>query len=141
MSDSPYETDDLKKKRDELTTIIRLDNREQIFRKRRNINTQYNPTTYLGTSNQENTQLLIVDYRFKLQIERYTHLLFSFLQCNYDMSHFQDLISCINDTNIIKQHLGVIGIRKIVSVSEDPPIQAVIDAGLVPKMIAYVKQT
>lgn len=29
----------------------------------------------------------------------------------------------------------MIGIRKILSIAENPPIQAVIDAGLVPKMI------
>lgn len=34
----------------------------------------------------------------------------------------------------------MIGVRKILSIAEAPPIQAVIDAGLVPKMIEYVKQ-
>jgi hypothetical protein len=29
----------------------------------------------------------------------------------------------------------MIGIRKILSIAENPPIQAVIDAGLVPKLI------
>lgn len=57
------------------------------------------------------------------------------------MDIFSDLNAAINEGNIINQHYGMIGIRKILSIAENPPIQAVIDAGLIPKMIAYVKQT
>ena len=57
------------------------------------------------------------------------------------MDIFSDLNAAINEGNIINQHYGIIGIRKILSIAENPPIQAVIDAGLIPKMIAYVKQT
>jgi importin subunit alpha-6/7 len=56
------------------------------------------------------------------------------------MEVFPDLISSISDPDPIKQHYGMIGVRKILSIAEAPPIQAVIDAGLVPKMIEYVKQ-
>ena len=41
----------------------------------------------------------------------------------------------------MKQHQGIIGVRKILSVLNNPPIQIVIDAGLVPRMIEYVRQT
>lgn len=57
------------------------------------------------------------------------------------MSNFADLLCSINDQNILSQHLGMIGIRKILSVADTPPIQAVIDAGLISKMIEYVKQS
>lgn len=56
------------------------------------------------------------------------------------MDIFADLISAINEGDILNQHYGMIGIRKILSIAENPPIQAVIDAGLIPKMIGYVKQ-
>lgn len=56
------------------------------------------------------------------------------------MDHFQDLIESISDPDIVKQHYGMIGVRKILSIAEAPPIQSVIDAGLVPRMIDYVKQ-
>ncbi len=56
------------------------------------------------------------------------------------MENFPNLIAAINENDIIKQHQGMIGIRKILSIAESPPIQAVIDAGLVPRMIEYVKQ-
>lgn len=35
----------------------------------------------------------------------------------------------------------MIGVRKILSIADSPPIQAIIDAGLVPRMIEYVKQS
>jgi importin subunit alpha-6/7 len=57
------------------------------------------------------------------------------------MDIFSELNAAINEGNIVNQHYGMIGIRKILSIAENPPIQAVIDAGLIPKMIAYVKQT
>ena len=47
----------------------------------------------------------------------------------------------INDPDILKQHYGVIGIRKLLTSKSNPPIQQVIDAGLVPKLIAYAKQS
>lgn len=56
------------------------------------------------------------------------------------MDIFPELIANLNDQNILLQHQGLIGIRKILSIAENPPIQAVIDAGLVPRMIEYVKQ-
>lgn len=46
----------------------------------------------------------------------------------------------INEGDILAQHHGIIGIRKILSIVDNPPIQAVIDAGLVPRMIEYIKQ-
>ena len=59
----------------------------------------------------------------------------------YDFKQFPDLINHLSDVDPLKQHYGMIGIRKILSIVENPPIQAVIDAGLVPRMIEYVQQT
>jgi hypothetical protein len=56
------------------------------------------------------------------------------------MDMFGELISNITEGDILNQHFAMIGIRKLLSIAENPPIQAVIDAGLVPKMIQYVKQ-
>lgn len=41
---------------------------------------------------------------------------------------------------MIQQHYGLIGLRKLVSVEQNPPIQLIIDSGLVPKLIKYVQQ-
>ena len=56
------------------------------------------------------------------------------------MEVLPELIAAFSDPDIIRQHFGMIGVRKILSIADSPPIQAVIDAGLVPRMIEYVKQ-
>lgn len=65
---------------------------------------------------------------------------FRFLQSIYTMDNFNELLQSINSEDILRQHYGLIGIRKILSIAENPPIQSIIDAGLVPKMIDYIKQ-
>ncbi len=50
-------------------------------------------------------------------------------------------LTAIHDPDILKQHYGVIQIRKLLTMKGNPPIQQIIDAGLIPKLIAYSKQT
>jgi importin subunit alpha-6/7 len=69
----------------------------------------------------------------------YRHI-FRFLSSTYTLENFNELLQSINSDDILRQHYGLIGIRKILSIADNPPIQPVIDAGLVPKMIEYVKQ-
>lgn len=52
-----------------------------------------------------------------------------------------EYLTALHDPDIIKQHYGIICIRKILTHKKNPPIQQVIDAGLIPKLIAYAKQT
>lgn len=42
--------------------------------------------------------------------------------------------------DIEKSHYGIIGVRKILSADKEPPIQIVIDANLVPQIIAFARQ-
>lgn len=51
-----------------------------------------------------------------------------------------EYLTAIHDPDIVKQHYGIISIRKILTSKKNPPIQQVIDAGLIPKLIAYAKQ-
>lgn len=64
-----------------------------------------------------------------------------FVKQTYTMSQFNELLANLHDSDIIKQHYGLIGIRKLLSIYDMPPIQQAIDAGLVPVFIQYVKQT
>lgn len=41
----------------------------------------------------------------------------------------------IHDPDILQRHYGTIGIRRIMSLVDDPPIQAIIDCGVVPRLI------
>ena len=50
-----------------------------------------------------------------------------------------DLAKAVKEQDIIRVHFGMIGIRKLVSI-ENPPIQRILDTGLVPHLIELVKQ-
>jgi len=49
------------------------------------------------------------------------------------------LIEYVNSSDVIKMHIGVHGVRKILSKNE-PPIQTVIDNDLVSPLINYMKK-
>ena len=51
------------------------------------------------------------------------------------------MVAGIISEDIIEQHYGIIGIRKLLTKTISPPIQIVIDAGLVPRFIKYAQQT
>lgn len=58
-----------------------------------------------------------------------------FQKSPFDLSDLANLHSDLNSEDILKQHHGVIGIRRILSLVDEPPIQPIIDAGIVPKLI------
>jgi hypothetical protein len=78
---------------------------------------------------------MIVDKRFSKEIEQYFHLKIRFLRPRYSMDNFADLIKDVKDADILRQHRGIIGIRKIVSINKSLCIDAMIEAGLMPQMI------
>jgi hypothetical protein len=56
------------------------------------------------------------------------------------MDKFLDLNRDIKDVDISKQHRAVIDIRIIVCIKDNPPIEAVIETGLIPNIIEFIKQ-
>lgn len=57
----------------------------------------------------------------------------------FTMNDFQTLVAAIKSNDRFEQHYGCIGIRKILSV-EGPPIQQVIDANVVPRLIEFIQK-
>lgn len=56
----------------------------------------------------------------------------------FTREQFVDLVKAIYDEeDTVKQLYGLIGVRKLLSLKENQPIQQVIDAGLVPRLIEY----
>jgi importin subunit alpha-1 len=54
--------------------------------------------------------------------------------------HWDSIVSSLFSQDILQQHYGIIGIRKLLSIEDKPPIQQVIDAQLVPVLILYAQQ-
>ena len=57
----------------------------------------------------------------------------------FAMADFFKLVEAVNSSDRFQQHYGVIGLRKLLSDEMDPPIQPVIDANLVPRLIEFMK--
>lgn len=93
----------------------------------------------MGISQQE-TQMgsdsknLIVDSRFSEQVKQFNRL-------KFNRDQFVDLLKAVYDSDIVQQLYGLVGVRKLLSEKGNQPIQQVIDAGLVPKLIEFSKQT
>ena len=56
------------------------------------------------------------------------------------MEDFPFLVDSIFSKDVQKQHMGVIGLRRILSIEESPPIQPVIDMNLVPRLIEFMQK-
>jgi hypothetical protein len=127
------ELEDLKKKRDEYTVEIRRQKREELLNKRRNFNFEidkkYPEGNWQGYSNISSTE----NAALKAHIDEC-------LKKTYTMNDFFELIEAINSDDRMKQHYGVIGLRKILSIEDGPPIQPVIDANLVPRLINFMQR-
>lgn len=63
-----------------------------------------------------------------------------FQKTPFNLSNLQELSEAITSSDIIQQHYAVIGIRRILSLVDDPPIQPIIDCGLIPKLIEFMNQ-
>ncbi len=57
------------------------------------------------------------------------------------MQDWNAILQGINSENTLQKHYGLIGLRKLLSIEKNIPIQPTIDSGLVPKIIHMAKQT
>ena len=107
------------KKREEFTSEIRRANKEDFFRKKRSKFEDFAPL------NNDNDMKNYID---------------SCLQNVVTLNDFQFLVEKINSQNLRDEYLGIIGIRKLLSIEDHPPIQMVIDANLIPKFIEFMNR-
>lgn len=59
----------------------------------------------------------------------------SCLQKTFSYDDFSFLVENLTSGNLRNEYLGIIGLRKLLSLENHPPIQLVIDSNLIPKMI------
>jgi hypothetical protein len=58
---------------------------------------------------------------------------------NYSLKDLLDLLNAINSNEVLQQHFGTIGIR-LLSQNDDPPIQEIIDANGIPRLIGFTER-
>lgn len=84
--------------------------------------------------NENKKQWHIVDKRWAKEIG-------DFQKIDFTEEMLLELLQAINDPDPLKQHYGAIGIRQLLCKKRNPPIQKIIDAGIVPKLIEFAKQS
>lgn len=100
------ENEDFQKKRENFTMAIRKSTREDIFAKKRNL-----PTSTENSLEPDRVDNYVVDSRFNDYVIK-------FHKTRFYLETLPELVKAIYDPDIIKQHYGIIGIRKIMSVAD-----------------------
>jgi len=55
------------------------------------------------------------------------------------MKEFFELVECVKSNDRTRQHFGIIGLRKLLSKDNEPPIVNTIENGLIPVFIQFIK--
>lgn len=108
------------KKREEYTIEIRKNNRDDFLKKKRM--GKLEETVQNKEKNEKN-----------LFIE-------SCLQRTFTYNDFHYLAECLLSHVLENEIMGIIGLRKMLSYEKNPPIQAAIDANLLPKIIELMNR-
>jgi len=59
-------------------------------------------------------------------------------KCPFNLTNFSQLVEDVNSKERFNQYRGTIGVRKLLSI-DGPPIQPIIDANIVPRMIEFMR--
>jgi len=124
---------ELKKKRDEYMVEIRRKKREHTLTKKRNMDLSNDlrlENERLGKVTEENTD----------QNETLEEFIEKCAMRNYTLKDLPALLKAVNSSDVMQQYFGVIGIRRIVSKDENPPIQEIIDANVIPRMVGFTER-
>lgn len=135
------DSEDLKRKREDKQVALRKEAKKNKFAKRRAINMQ-------GTGQQEEVKSTAADsYTVEQAVEAYQQdmdLMEYFKVINktkFELPHFLLLIEYLCTKEEHKILFGVVGIRKLLSLVDNPPIQNVIDANLLPVLLSLIGRT
>ena len=135
------DAEDLKRKREDKQVALRKDAKKKKFAKRRAINMQ-------GTGQQEETKATPSEsytveqaeaaYEEGMDLMEYFNIL---SKTKFELPHFLVLIQYLCQKEDHKILFGVVGIRKLLSLVDNPPIQNVIDANLLPVFLSLIGRT
>jgi len=132
--DAPQEKTEmagLRRKRDEYVVEISKKKREEYFKKKR-YGGEFATGGKPGEAQGPTPHNLAQDPQLRELVDQW-------LKRNYDISELFSLVEAAASGDRMKQHYGVIGLRKILSNEQGPPIQSVIDANMVPRLINFMQ--
>ncbi|CAI2363090.1 unnamed protein product [Moneuplotes crassus] len=134
------DADDIKRNRDEHNVALRKEAKNKKFAKRRNYGA--NTQSDVGTTN--STPVEKIEYTIEqaqslweegMDIMDYFKIL---ANTKFELSHFLLILEFIGSNEDPKVLFAVVGLRKLLSLIDNPPIQNVIDANLLPQLISLI---
>jgi len=127
---------DLRLKRDEYSIEIRKKKRDDTIRKIRISNLQIDKQRQVGGFS---TLSGAFDSVENIELRKCIN---EWLQKQFKQEEFLELVGAINnpENDRLKQHYGMIGLRKILSQEKGAPIQHAVDMNLVPRFIEFTQR-
>jgi len=127
---------DLRLKRDEYSIDIRKKKRDDTIRKIRISNLQIDKQRQVGGFS---TLSGAFDSVENIELRKCIN---EWLQKQFRQEEFLELVAAINnpENDRLKQHYGMIGLRKILSQEKGAPIQHAVDMNLVPRFIEFTQR-
>ena len=133
------DADDLKRKREDKTTTLRKDHKKNKFQKNRasKFPGMVDSSDKKGDGKSKGYTIIEAEAAWVegMDIMEYFHIL---NKTDFDLSHFLYLMDLILSKEEHKLLFGVVGMRKLLSLIDNPPIQNVIDANLLPVLLSLV---
>jgi len=121
------DNDDLRRKRADVTIELRKKNREEQILKRRMNGIRSN-----GKVNDENFNIL------NSSQNRSCLPVLTKNDINNRLSNISSLVKAINSSDSRKRYTATVEFRRMLSVEEQPPIQEVINSGVVPRLMKFL---
>eukprot|EP01017_Pseudomicrothorax_dubius_P048810 TRINITY_DN895_c0_g2_i3.p1 TRINITY_DN895_c0_g2~~TRINITY_DN895_c0_g2_i3.p1 ORF type:complete len:504 (+),score=139.48 TRINITY_DN895_c0_g2_i3:61-1512(+) len=128
---SGVENISIRKKRDEFTTEIRRQKREEEISKIRNITDQGEKLPSIHNSLKSKAPTV--------EEEQMNSHIDACLKRKYEEAEVPILIKAALSDNFAEQFFGIVGLRKILAQQSDSPIQEIIDANLIPRLLEYMQ--
>ena len=127
------DAEDLKRKRDNQNVALRKQTKKAKFAKRRNLGQTDNVSrAEEGKFTIEQAESM---WQEGMDLMDYFQIL---LKVDFELPHFLFLIELICTKEDHKILFGIVGLRRLLSMIENPPIQNVIDANLLPLLFSLI---
>lgn len=87
----------------------------------------------------EQKTMIIDESRREILTQYYIfHTILRLINAKYSIKMLDELCTNLHSDDITLKHRGVIGIRKILAVSNEPPIAAITSRQLLPTIISFI---
>lgn len=130
--------EDGRRRRQDTTVQIRKSKRQEQMKKRRNMNKNATSETKDTTSNNtDGSQQTGKNEKNKIA-KQICFNVFGKMAC--DVKNIERISQAVRSNDVNAKYAGIRYVRKLLSVQNDPPVEAILNAGLVPFLVEAISQ-